>query len=70
MSVPSFWRELWLRIMSRVLGWSGMSTDHVEGVDINMGDRAPVVCVVTIYHKLGGGVLRSVLESIERLRYP
>nr|BAJ49191.1 hypothetical protein HGMM_F51A06C34 [Candidatus Caldarchaeum subterraneum] len=47
-----------------------MSTDHVEGVDINMGDRAPVVCVVTIYHKLGGGVLRSVLESIERLRYP
>ncbi len=40
-----------------------------NSTDINVNDE-PVVCLTTIYHTLRGDVLKSVLDSIERLDYP
>jgi GT2 family glycosyltransferase len=48
-----------------------MLAQGVSVADINVNDdEEPVVCLCTIYHTLRGGVLRSVLDSIERLDYP
>ena len=48
-----------------------MLAQGVSVADINVNvDEEPVVCLCTTYHTLRGGVLRSVLGSIERLDCP
>ncbi len=47
-----------------------MLARDVRAADLNVNDEEPLVCLCTIYHTIRGGVLRSVLDSIERLDYP